>query len=206
MPSAGLAAPAVVYLLADHLDSALAAGEDLLKCTLSWNGGDARSPEDLTARRREERAAVDAARTLEMLLLARVLKAREGAQELARIEGHFRLMARLFASGTAPLADTAGELGDETTYAFDAGDGVSAYLRARGLIAEDDAAPLEAARLAVTEEFLVLGRVQLGPLLDLIAMFLDTLETHYELYEQPPRSRAGTSAAASATPTTGASV
>src|SRR5690606_27024367 len=45
MPSAGLSAPAVVYLLADHLDSALAAGEDLLKSTLSWNACDARSNE-----------------------------------------------------------------------------------------------------------------------------------------------------------------
>ncbi len=187
MSSAGLAAPAVVYLLADHLDSALAAGEDLLKCTLSWNGGDARS-DSLTEQRREEREAFNAARTLEMLLLARVLKSRESAQQLAKIDSHFKLIARLYTSGTEIVADAASELADETAYAFDTGDGITAYLRARGFIAKDEPAPLEAASLPVTEQFLVAGQMNLGALLDLIAMFLDTLETHYELYDQPQRN------------------
>jgi hypothetical protein len=100
MSSAGLAAPAIVYLLADHLDSALAAGEDLLKCTLAWNAGDARSADGLTQQRRDEREAVDAARSLEMVLLARVLKSRESAKELCKTENEFRLISRLYMSGT----------------------------------------------------------------------------------------------------------
>lgn len=203
MSSAGLAAPAVVYLLADHLDSALAAGEDLLKSTLSWHSADPRAPEGLTEQRHAERAAIDAARTLEMVLLARVLKSRESAQELAKIEGQFKLITRLYTSGTEIVADAARSLTDETSYAFDAGDGITGYLRSRGLIAEDEAAPLEAASLTVTEQFLVAGKMQLGPLLDLIAMFLDTLETHYELYDQPQRSGA---TAVLRTPTSGATL
>ncbi|MGE0024940.1 MAG: hypothetical protein AB7S70_15060 [Hyphomicrobium sp.] len=202
MSSAGIAAPAIVYLLADHLDSALAAGEDLVKSTLRWNATDPRAADGLTEQRHEERAAIEAARTLEMLLLARVLKSRESAQELARIESQFKLITRLYTSGTEIVADAAKSLTDETSYAFDAGDGITAYLRARGLIAEDEAAPLEAASLTVTEQFLVAGRMQLGPLLDLIAMFLDTLETHYELYDQP---RSSTSAVLRAS-TTGVTV
>lgn len=186
MPSAGLAAPAVVYLLADHLDTALAAGEDLLKSTLRWNAGDSRS-DSLNEQRREEREAVEAVRTLEMVLIARVLKSRESAQELAKIESQFKLIARLYGSGTEVVAGAASEFADETSNAFDAGNGVTAFLRSRGFIAEDAPAPLEAASLAITEQFLVSGRMQLGPLLDLIAMFLDTLETHYELYEEPRR-------------------
>ncbi|WP_295559655.1 hypothetical protein [uncultured Hyphomicrobium sp.] len=190
MPSAGpLAAPAVVYLLADHLDSALAAGEDLLKCTLRWNACDSRAM-DLSEQRHEERAAIEAARTLEMVLLARVVKSRESALELSKLESQFKLIARLYTTGTEIVADAASKLSDETSYAFDAGDGITAYLRSRGLIAEDESAPLEAASLTVTEQFLVAGRMQLGPLLDLVAMFLDTLETHYELYDQPRRSGA----------------
>jgi len=190
MSSAGLTAPAVVYLLADHLDSALAAGEDLLKSTLRWNASDPRAPEGLTQQRHEERAAIEAARTLEMVLLARVLKSREAAQELAKLDSQFKLITRLYTSGTEIVADAARELTDETTYAFDAGDGITSYLRTRGLIAEDAPAPLEAEHLTVTEQFLVAGKTQLGPLLDLIAMFLDTLETHYELYDQSQRSSA----------------
>jgi len=201
MSSAGLAAPAVVYLLADHLDAALAAGEDLLKTTLSWNAGDARS-EGLTERRRQERQAVEAARTLEMVLLARVLKSREGAQELAKIDGQFKVIARLYASGTEAVATAAVEMADPTSLAFDSGNGITSYLRTRGLIEKEDACPLEAADLAITEQFLVAGHMNLGALLDLVAMFLDTLETHYELYDQPQRSGAQSSTAA----TTGAAV
>jgi hypothetical protein len=55
----------------------------------------------------------------------------------------------------------------------------------------------------VTEQFLVAGRMQLGALLDLIAMFLDTLETHYELYDQSQRRGV---AAVLRTPTSGVTV
>lgn len=202
--SSGLAAPAVVYLLADHLDSALAAGEDLLKSTLRWNAGDPRAPEGLSEQRHQERTAIEAARTLEMVLLARVLKSREAAQELTKLDSQFKLITRLYASGTEIVADAARELTDKTTYAFDAGDSVTSYLRTRGLIAEDAPAPLEAASLTVTEQFLVAGKMPLGPLLDLIAMFLDTLETHYELYDQPQRS--GSAVLRSRTPSSGATI
>ncbi len=202
--SSGLAAPAVVYLLADHLDSALAAGEDLLKSTLRWNAGDPRAPEGLSEQRHQERTAIEAARTLEMVLLARVLKSREAAQELTKLDSQFKLITRLYTGGTEIVADAARELTDKTTYAFDAGDSVTSYLRTRGLIAEDAPAPLEAASLTVTEQFLIAGKMPLGPLLDLIAMFLDTLETHYELYDQPQRS--GSAVLRSRTPTSGATI
>lgn len=192
MSFAGLPAPAVVYLLADHLDAALAAGEDLLKSTLSWNGGDARASDLLASNRRAEREAVDAIRTLELMLLTRVLKSRESARDLAKADGFFKSIAGLYTSGTAIVADAAQEMADETAYAFDAGDGVTAYLRSRGLIAADEAAPLEAAQLPVTEDLLVAGRMPLGTLLDLIATFLDTLETHYELYDPPERKSTAT--------------
>lgn len=200
MPSAGLTAPAVVYLLADHLDSALAAGEDLLKTNLSWNAGDARIADAVTEQRREERAALEATRSLEMVLLARVLKSRECAQELAKSDSFFRLIARLYTSGTEIVAEAASDLANEAEAAFDVGDSVTGFLRSRGLIAADAAAPLDAADLKITEEYRVAGRMTLGALLDLVAMFLDTLETHYDLYDEPQRGEVLSSAAA----TTGA--
>lgn len=189
MSSAGLPAPAVVYLLADHLDAALAAGEDLLKSSLCWNGGDARVSDTLASSRRAEREAFDAVRTLEMILFARVVKSRESARDLAKADSFFKSIASLYGSATAIVADAAEEMADEITYAFDAGNGATAYLRSRGLLAADEAAPLEAATLPITEEFLAAGRMRLGTLLDLIATFLDTLETHYELYDPPERTK-----------------
>jgi len=178
------AAPAVVYLLADHLDAALAAGEDLLKSVVPWNTGDARA-EDLPELRRIERGAIEAARGLEMVLLARILKSRESALDLASVDVRFKPLAKLYVSSTEIVADAAEEMSDETSYAFDAGGEVTGYLRSRGLIDPDAPAPLEAATLEITEEFRVAGTMPLGAILDLLAMFLDSLETHYELYEDP---------------------
>ena len=189
MLSATKAPPAAVYLLADNLDAALAAGEDLLKSCITWHAGNSRSAEEVATRRAEERSAAEAIRTLEMIAVARLLKSRERAAELAKVDPHIKPVAKLYNAGTALLADAIKELGDPAKHDFDAGDGITSYLRTRGLIAPDVAAPDEAQDLAVTEDFLIGGRIALGTLMDLVAMFLDTLEIHYDLYEEPERRR-----------------
>ncbi len=60
---------------------------------------------------------------------------------------------------------------------------MTAYLRSRRLIAEDAAAPAEGQEISISEDFLMCGLVPLGSVLDLVALFLDTLETHYDLYD-----------------------
>jgi hypothetical protein len=189
MLSATKAPPAAVYLLADNLDAALAAGEDLLKSCITWHAGNSRSAEEVEARRIEERSAAEAIRTLEMIAVARLLKSRERAAELAKLDPHIKPVAKLYNAGTVLLTDAIKELGDPAAHDFDAGDGITSYLRTRGLIAPDVAAPDEAQELPVTEEFLIGGRIALGTLMDLVAMFLDTLEIHYDLYEEPERRR-----------------
>ena len=62
------------------------------------------------------------------------------------------------------------------------GVGKCAYVRSRGMIAEDAAALSDTAPLVAGENFLVVRRIPLGPLLDLIATFLDTLEAEYDLF------------------------
>jgi hypothetical protein len=176
--------PAAVYMLADHLDAALAAGEDLLKKTITWDAPLARSAEDIAEKRGEERAAVEALQALEMMLVARVLRSRECAGELARSGSHMKPIAKLYNAGTALLLDVVKDLGEAGAHDFDTGDGITAYVRSRGLIAADAPAPPAAQRVAVTEEFLIAGRIRLGTVMDLVAMFLDALETHYDLYEE----------------------
>jgi hypothetical protein len=177
------AAPTLVYLLADNLDAALAAGEDLLKSSVTWHGCDARSAEELCETRPKEREAFDAIRSLELILLARLLKSRESAAELARSESHIKQIAKLYSAGTALLADTVDELADTSSADFDTGDCVTTYLRSRGLIADDAPAPAEGQDIIITEDFVMCGVVPLGAVLDLVAHFLDTLETHYDLYD-----------------------
>lgn len=175
-------APAIVYLLADNLDAALAAGEDLLKQSIQWNGAAGGTADDIAGACEDLRAALNHIRTLEMIIAARVLKTRERAEELGRRDARFAAVARLYNGGTAIMIEAAVELGDPAASHFETGNGATAYLRSRGLIAVDQPAPADGARLAITEELLIAGRIRLGTLMDLAARFLDTLETHYELF------------------------
>jgi hypothetical protein len=177
------AAPAIVYLLAENLDAALAAGEDLLKESFVWNGASLGTPAEIAAARAEERHSIETVRTLEMVLVARVLKSRERAEELARRDERFRPVAKLYNAGTALFIESAAEFADRTTVDFETGNATTAFLRSRGLIAPDQPGPAEGARVMLSEDFLIARRARLGTIMDLVAMFLDTLETHYELFD-----------------------
>lgn len=172
------------YLLADHLDAMLAAGEDLLKVHRVVFAEVAKprqqSIRDLVD---VQRRCIDAICALEMRLTMRGLQARERAEELRRTDARLELIAGLFIAGTTPLVDAARELGDWTEFDFQTGDEIAEYLRSRGLIAPDSAGLVSPEQLVVTTGFRVARRIELGPLLDMAATFLDSLELFYELYE-----------------------
>jgi hypothetical protein len=176
-----LAAPASVYLLAEHLDAALAAGEDLTSVLYISPNPPPREAEAIADMRASQREAIERIRTFELALLSRILKGREWAAEVAQ-EERFGMMARLYMSGTLVLLDAIDECADLSPADFDSGEGLLAYVRSRGMIAEDAAALSDAAPLVAGENFLVARRVPLGSLLDLVATFLDTLEAEYDLF------------------------
>ncbi len=89
-------APVSVYLLAEHLDAALAAGEDLTSVLFIWSGPQPRDPERIAKLRAGQRGAIERIRTFELALLSRVIKGREWAVEVAENEERFAMMARLY--------------------------------------------------------------------------------------------------------------
>jgi hypothetical protein len=188
--AAPVLAPASVYLLADNLDAALAAGEDLQNSVLVWNAASGAGDYEITAARETQRDSIRQIRSLEMILVARVLKSRERAEELGRRDVRFKAITKLYNAGTALLIEATTEFGDATVHDFETGDAPVAYLRTRGLIATDAAAPPDDATLTIGDGFLIARRVGLGVLLDLVAMFLDTLETHYDLFQTEPEDEA----------------
>src|SRR5262249_22318254 len=97
-----------------------------------------------------------------------------------------------------PLADAAAALGDTSARAFDSGDTASAFLRSRNLIARDAAGLEGLTQLAVSEDYLLAGRMRLGTLLDLVATFLDTLDLLFDLYPEAEPERAPLTRAAPA--------
>lgn len=186
-------APLSVYMLADHLDAALAAGEDLMA-----RGGDWRAltetpadPSDFILR---QRAVAEEVRSFELMLVARILKARSHASSLAECDDRFRAIAKLFVSGTAILLDAVEESGDARATDFDTADDIVAYVRSRGLIAPDAPAMRIASDLTIDDNFLVAKRIALGPLLDMAAAFLDALDVQYDLFggDAPVTSNART--------------
>ena len=188
--------PAAIYLLADHLDSVLAAGEDLLELAVDLDGkpkgdGVAQPWEGLGS------LVVDA-RSLEVSLISRGLQARNRTRDLVREPDRqdtlIRSLLSLYVSSTAQLVDAAQELADSTYEDFDAGIDPLAYLRSRNVIAADAATLRKGGRLAISEDFLVAGRIQLGPLLDVSARLLDLLDTTYGLFEGAAAAAASGSA------------
>ena len=175
-------APASVYLLAEHLDAVLAAGEDLNKIRYVWHGPLPREPEELAKNRTAQREAIERIRTLELALLSRILTGREWADELASDDDRFSAIAHLYVSTTSIFIDAVEECADSTAVDFDTGDGLTAYVRSRGLIEADAPGLDDASPIKVDDEFLVARRLRLGALLDLVSAFLDALEIEYSLF------------------------
>jgi len=189
-----------VYLLGDHLDAALAMGEDLLTERVVLAEAEQKLNMSRLLRQSGEVADfLDTVRTLELSLIARLLQARRRAEEIKRRETRLKPLISLFVGGTAALVDAAEELGDTTNQAFATGDAAQAFMRSRGILARDAAGLEQMSQLVVTEEFLVAGRIRLGTLLDLVATFLDTLDVMFELYQDEPPVEAAPAAVAAET-------
>lgn len=183
-PAMPATAPACAYLLADHLDATLAAGEDIVKLSFSRQAGEKLSPETIAAARAEQRSLVERIRTLELSIVMRLLKARERATELANGDSRFALVSKLFIGGTAPLVDAVAECGDASAIDFETGDAFTTYLRSRALIGARSCIVREDDPIRVDEQMLIAGRIELGALLDLVAAFIDALELHFVLYAE----------------------
>lgn len=174
--------PPAAYLLADHLDSALAAAEDLETAARAWpaHRTDIGHVELLAT----ERRVIERMRAFEAVLITRVLKARDRARELSRTEAEFALMSQLFVGGTASLVDAIAELADASESDFDTGDCLVAYLRRRGIIDSEAADLPEGRTIAFDDGFLVAGRIALGPLAEMIIAFIEALDNVYDLYPE----------------------
>lgn len=176
-------APLAVYMLADHLDASLAAGEDLMARGHDWRALSETATSDAAAFAETQRVVAEDVRSFELMLIARMLKAREHARALGTMDKRFATVARLFAAGTLQLLDAVGECDDARNADFESGDGLVAYVRSRGLITQSAAGLATPAELTIDDGFLVARRMPLGPLLDMAATFLDALETHYDIFE-----------------------
>ncbi|MGH6815658.1 MAG: hypothetical protein ACREC6_08135 [Hyphomicrobiaceae bacterium] len=181
--------PPIVYLIADHLNGVLAAGEKLLASRLDLFVPV--STADVVRLQRDLRRFIADLGVLEMTAVVRALQARRQAGELRRSDPRLRPIAALFVAGTTPLADAIAEFGDAAAVDFHAGDDTIAHLRRRGVIADDAGSLLGLRELVVTETYRLAGHIEMRPLMDLAATFLDVLDLHYEIWERPSAYASG---------------
>ena len=178
MTKHGSKIPHAVYVVADNLDAALAAGEDLIAVGGYWTDGDPADPGIWGA----QRWAVSRFRCHELNLVARMVQARDSIELLAREARRFRPLAQLFVASTGDLAEKFEELNTLIETNFETGGEVIAYLRERGLVDEEAAGLDDFDPDRIGDTFLVAGRVPLVVCMDLIAEFLDAMDSAYDLY------------------------
>ena len=197
-----------IYLIADHLDTMLAHGEDLLALVPPDHGeAAARELAHVQAKLALQRIFLEQVRAIETRLVTRVLRAREHAENIRRVDGRFKMITDLFVAGTHSVADAAADLVDSTSLDFTTGRDTIAYLRSRGLIADEATIPGRNLPLKISESFRLAGSIDLGALMDLASSYLDALELHYDLYgehvvakTEPLTAKDGADAPARVTP------
>lgn len=189
--------PPGVALLADHLDASLAAGEDLLASSLAARADldevDPQSaPEALDA-------FVQRLLQLESSLVLRLLQARRLSVEIARADPTMKSVASLFRAQTDTLHDMIAGAGRTPDGALTRAGDSHAYIRSRGLIAPEAAAPSPFETLSVDESFRVGGVAPLSQILDFASSTLDLLDARFGLYmpdlPDEPSAGAGTGGA-----------
>ncbi len=181
--------PAEVFLLADHLDAVLAAGEDLQKLEVDIEA--VRKSDGIAAPWDRFADLIGQARLYELTIVSRVLQARSRARELAHVLGRkgdiFAGLLELFASGTTVLEDATAELANRSGNDFDGGLDPLGYLRTRNVVPAESGSILGLRKLVIGDSFMVARRIELGPLLDMSAALLDVLDVTYCLFEEDTR-------------------
>jgi len=174
---------ACVYLLADHLDATLAAGEDLLRQRLDvLHPRPSTEPSEVQAWHRQLRGFLEVVRGYELTMLTRLMQARQRADEVRRGDSRLATFAALFHAGTTPLADTVAQATDPRHIDFDEGAEAIAFLKARAILAADCDGLDTYSSLEIADRTLVAGVIPLGVLLDHVVALLDALELHYDLF------------------------
>lgn len=169
-----------VFLLSEHLDAVLAGCEDIIACEPPLAEVNAQHI-GATPRLSLHRFARMLQRH-ETITLLHVARARELTRELVARDNRFAMLGGLFVGGTAALGDAMREVADTDAANFAHGGDPIGYLGARGVVDVDAGAIVPGAPPATSDGFLLAGAIEIGPLMDLTATFLNTIELHFDLF------------------------
>ena len=170
------------YLLGEHLDMILAAAEDLKAVRATPRPTD---PRRLTLDPRLcLQQYVEDLYVCELSAISRAQRAREHTRAAVRQDKRLAMLGGLFVAGTAALSDAVAEMADLHGLAFETGGDPLRYLVSRGVIEQDAGLPEDISSLQAGDTFRIAGVIELGPLCDLCATFLDTLDRHFDVFPE----------------------
>jgi hypothetical protein len=180
-----------VYLLTDHLDAALASGEDLCQQSVFlYPATPGTGTAALLRQQAELTSFVSGVYALELSLTLRLLQARHRIAELRAMETRFKPYFSAFIGGTASLVDAAEGFSRAGSEAFKIGQSPLAFLISRGLLPVMTPRLPHDTHICVNADYLIAGEIPLGPLMDMLASFLDGLELAFELYPRDAKALA----------------
>jgi len=168
-----------VYLLAEHLDATLAAIEDLRAATPPETPANPQTP---SVPRPSLAGWVRRLEAHEASALIHVERARALTEATIPVDNRLAIFGRLFLAGTAALEEAMRTFTDRTGNAFTSGGDAVAYLRQRGVLAPDAATLALETTSTIGDDFRLAGEIEVEPLADLVATFLDTIDIHYDLF------------------------
>lgn len=178
MNSDGTPPPLGICLLADHLDAALAAAEDLVRLELvppAVAGPDA--PDDLVR-------FIRRIRHFEEVIVARLLEMRRRLKELRNLDPNVASVLRLLASQTTAILEIADRLIDRSQQSYATGGDPLEFLRLRQIITSEAAFLSPESALSIGEGMHLGGVLRLGTLMDLLAATTGALDVAYDLYPE----------------------
>jgi hypothetical protein len=155
-------------LLAEHLNAALAHGEAILALSLPQEIETGATVPSILRHNQDVAKLARDLHALELAVLSRLLLARQCASTAVRQDKALSLVMHLIHGGTAVVADIAAGITADAAADDNTGSNAPAFLRSRGVVANADR--------AISEDYLVQGRLHLGTLMDLCAVALDKVD------------------------------
>lgn len=170
----------VVYLVSDHLCSAIEEGDEIFN--LRYRPDDISedmSAEDILTRLGGFHQFLDELRTHEFMLVNKINQTRHWARNLRSLDPSFKPVIDLFITGTAIISDASDVLSQSNEEIFHGHREPKHLLESRQLITVASNDDGKAARIMADQSYLLNGKIPLSDLMIVCTTFLESLHARY---------------------------
>ena len=170
----------VVFVLSDHLCSAIEAGDYLMALEHETKiVSQDESSEDILERLDQFHKFLDDIRTYEFLIVTKINQARHWSLHLRQLYRDLRPVIDLFSAATAIVGDASQLLGQSAQEIFNGQTEPSRFLESRQILYQPILGKENSRICTINDQYLIGGKVTLMDLLDVCRTFHDSLEVQF---------------------------